>query len=238
MQTGMLHTHTLMVVLFLLIYLIKCVLIWTSPTTLTKFTAKTRILEMIVSSLFLITGLYLAYNNASIGVGSWFWVKLGAVFLAIPVAVVGYRRNNKFLATLSLFLILYSYGVSETKSPRMNKGDFAEASFHQALKANPELVQVVTEPMDKSGKENPNYDLVAHGRSVFLAQCALCHGDDGKKGLGGAKNLNESRLDKNQIMELLMNGKNSMPSYKNILKEQEMLAVVAYVKIQFGPKGH
>jgi hypothetical protein len=29
-----------------------------------------------------------------------------------------------------------------------------------------------------------------------------------------------------------------MPSYKNVLKEQEMLAVVAYVKIQFGPKGH
>jgi len=33
----MLHTHTLTVVLFLLIYLIKCVLIWISPTTLTKF---------------------------------------------------------------------------------------------------------------------------------------------------------------------------------------------------------
>jgi len=238
MYTGMLHTHTLTVVLFLLIYLIKCVLIWTSPNALTKFTTKTRIPEMIISTLFLITGLYLAYNNASIGVGSWFWVKMGAVFLAIPVAVVGYRRNNRFLATLSLFLILYSYGVSETRSPRMNKRDLAEANFHQALQTNPELAQVVTDPMDKYGKENPKYDLVAHGRSVFLAQCALCHGEDGKKGLGGAKNLHESRLDKNQIMELLMNGKNSMPSYKNILKEQEMLAVVAYVKVQFGSKGH
>ncbi|MFM8686734.1 MAG: c-type cytochrome [Bacteroidota bacterium] len=238
MQTGMLHTHTLMVVLFLLIYLIKCVLIWISPTTLTKFTAKTRILEMIVSSLFLITGLYLAYNNANIGAGSWFWVKLGAVFLAIPVAVVGYRRNNKFLATLSLFLILYSYGVSETKSPRMNKRDFAEANYQQALQTNPELAQVVTEPLDKSGKENPKkYDPVAHGRLVFLAQCAQCHGDDGKKGLGGAKNLNESRLDKNQIMELLKKGKNRMPSM-NYLNEEEMMAVMAYVKIQFGPKGH
>ncbi|MBM3912660.1 MAG: hypothetical protein FJ350_06600 [Sphingomonadales bacterium] len=238
MYTGMLHTHTLTVVLFLLIYLIKCVLIWTSPNALTKFTTKTRIPEMIISTLFLITGLYLAYNNASIGVGSWFWVKMGAVFLAIPVAVVGYRRNNRFLATLSLFLILYSYGVSETRSPRMNKRDLAEANFHQALQTNPELAQVVTDPLDKYGKENPKYDLVAHGRSVFLAQCALCHGEDGKKGLGGAKNLHESRLDKNQIMELLMNGKNSMPSYKNILKEQEMLAVVAYVKVQFGSKGH
>lgn len=238
MQTGMLHTHTLMVVLFLSIYLIKCVLIWFSPATLIKFTAKTRIAEMIISTLFLLTGFYLAYNNASIGVGSWFWVKLAAVFLAIPVAVVGYRRNNKFLATLSLFLILYSYGVSETRSPRMIKSDFAQASFQKALKTNPELAEVVTEPMDGNGKENPKYDLLNHGRSVFLAQCALCHGDDGKKGLGGAKNLHESRLDKNQIMELLMKGRNTMPSYKNVLKEQEMLAVVAYVKVQFGSKGH
>jgi len=246
MHTGMLHTHTLTVVLFLLIYLIKCVLIWISPDTLTKFTAKTRIPEMIISSLFLITGLYLAYNNANIGVGSWFWVKLGAVFLAIPVAVVGYRRNNKFLATLSLFLILYSYGVSETKSPRMNKRDLSEANFHQALQTNPELAQVVTEPMDTivKGKNdtiiqvNPKYDLIAHGQSVFLTRCALCHGEDGKMGLSGAKNLNESRLDKIQIMELLMNGKNTMYSFKNILQEQEMLAVVAYVKVQFGPKGH
>jgi mono/diheme cytochrome c family protein len=227
-----------MVVLFLLIYLIKCVLIWTSPAALAKFTAKTRISEMIVSALFLLTGLYLAYNNASIGVGSWFWVKLGAVFLAIPVAVVGYRRNNKFLATLSLFLVVYSYGVSETRSPRMNKADFAQAGFQKALQSNPELAQIETEPMDRDGKVNPKYDLLAHGRSIFLAQCALCHGEDGKKGLGGARNLNDSRLDKNQIMELLMKGKNTMPSYKNVLKEQEMMAVVAYVKVQFGIKGH
>jgi len=187
MMTGLLHTHTLSVVLFLLIYLIKCVLLWTNTARLDAFVQKIRIPEMIVSALFLITGLALAYNNASIGVGSWFWVKLGAVFAAIPVAVVG---------------------------------------------------AVVTDPMDSSGKTNANYDLVAHGKSVFLAQCALCHGEDGKKGLGGAKNLEETRLDKNQIMDLLLKGKNTMPSYRNVLSEQEMMAVVAYVKIRFASKGH
>ncbi|MFN9897647.1 MAG: hypothetical protein ACK55Z_02370, partial [bacterium] len=85
MMTGLLHTHTLSVVLFLLIYLIKCVLLWTNTARLDAFAQKIRIPEMIVSALFLITGLALAYNNASIGVGSWFWVKLGAVFAAIPV---------------------------------------------------------------------------------------------------------------------------------------------------------
>jgi len=169
MITGLLHTHTLSVVLFLLIYLIKCVLLWTNTARLDAFAQKIRVPEMIVSALFLITGLALAYNNASIGVGSWFWVKLGAVFAAIPVAVVGYRRHNKYLATLSLLLILYAYGVSETKSPRMNKRDFAEAGRQMALANHPELATVMTEPMDSSGKTNANYDLVAHGKSVFLA---------------------------------------------------------------------
>jgi mono/diheme cytochrome c family protein/uncharacterized membrane protein SirB2 len=238
MMTGLLHTHTLSVVLFLLIYLIKCVLLWTNTARLDAFAQKIRVPEMIVSALFLITGLALAYNNASIGVGSWFWVKLGAVFAAIPVAVVGYRRHNKYLATLSLLLIFYAYGVSETKSARMNKRDFAEAGRQMALANHPELATVMTEPMDSSGKTNANYDLVAHGKSVFLAQCALCHGEDGKKGLGGAKNLQETRLDKNQIMDLLLNGKNTMPSYRNVLSQQEMMAVVAYVKIKFAPQGH
>ncbi|MFM7496827.1 MAG: c-type cytochrome [Bacteroidota bacterium] len=238
MMTGLLHTHTLSVVLFLLIYLTKAVLLWTSPTRLESFNKRLKVPEMVVSTLFLLTGLGLAYHNASIGVGSWFWIKLGAVFVAIPLAVVGYRRHNKALATLSLLLVVYAYGVSETKSARMIKTDFAEAGRQLALQSHPELSAVVTEPMDSSGKTNANYDLVAHGKSVFLSQCALCHGEDGKKGLGGAKNLQETRLDKNQIMDLLLNGKNTMPSYRNVLSQQEMMAVVAYVKIQFAPQGH
>jgi mono/diheme cytochrome c family protein len=39
-------------------------------------------------------------------------------------------------------------------------------------------------------------------------------------------------------MDLLLKGKNTMPSYRNVLSEQEMMAVVAYVKIRFASKGH
>jgi mono/diheme cytochrome c family protein len=39
-------------------------------------------------------------------------------------------------------------------------------------------------------------------------------------------------------MDLLLNGKNTMPSYRNVLSQQEMMAVVAYVKIKFAPQGH
>jgi mono/diheme cytochrome c family protein len=238
MQTGMLHTHTLSVILFLLLYLVKYLLLWTRPQTLQQFNKALKIPEMIVSTLFLLTGLYLGMQSAGIWVGAWFWIKMAAVFLSIPLAVVGYRRNNKWLATLSLLLVVYSYGVSETRSARMNKADFANANNDRAMQQHPELAEVERQPMDAQGRNNPKYDLLAHGKAVYLAQCALCHGDDGKKGLGGAKNLNQSMLDKNQIMALLVKGKNSMPSYKGVLTDQEMMAVVAYVKVQFAPKGH
>jgi len=55
MYTGMLHTHKLVVILFLLIYLIK----------------------------------------------------------TVSLAVVGFRKSNKILATLSLLLIIASYGLAE-----------------------------------------------------------------------------------------------------------------------------
>ena len=65
MYTGMLHTHTLVVILFLLIYLIKVgLLLFAKPETLDKFSKRIKIPEIIVSTLFLATGIYLAYNTS------------------------------------------------------------------------------------------------------------------------------------------------------------------------------
>jgi mono/diheme cytochrome c family protein len=120
MYTGLLHTHKLVVTVFLLLYLIKLVLLVLNKfETLQNFSKKTRIAEMIISVLFLVTGIYLGMNSGAIG--SWLWVKLLAIAIAIPVAIVGFKRNNKALAAMSVMLIIYSYGVSEIKSPVFKK---------------------------------------------------------------------------------------------------------------------
>ena len=60
MATGMLHSHTLFVVLFTLIYLIKTILLLSDKDDLLeKFKKKTKVIEMIVSFGFLATGIYL-----------------------------------------------------------------------------------------------------------------------------------------------------------------------------------
>jgi mono/diheme cytochrome c family protein len=191
---------------------------------LDKLVKKMKVPDMIVSTLFLVTGVYLAMNSGSIGVGNWFWVKLVGVFLSIPLAVVGFKKKNKMLALLSVLLILYTYGISETKSASMKKAQYLEA-----LGAD---VQVSEEAL-KPNLSSPTYDAVAHGAAIFTKYCQHCHGADGKLGKSGAKDLSASIKSKDETLALIRKGKNSMPGFKGFLDEDQILAVNAYLHTQF-----
>jgi len=111
MATGMLHSHTLFVVLFTLIYLVKTILLLSDrDELLEKFKKKTRIVEMIVSFGFLATGIYLLIQLPVIS--PLVLIKISLVFLSIPLAVIGYKKKNKVLATLSFFLIIVSFSLA------------------------------------------------------------------------------------------------------------------------------
>lgn len=112
MFTGMLHTHKLAVTLFLVIYLVKTVLLLTNKTeALQKVVKKTKVAEMIISLLFLVTGVYLILNIPQ--VNTMMVIKLVCVFASIPLAVVGFKKSNKPLAALAFVLIVASYGLAE-----------------------------------------------------------------------------------------------------------------------------
>ncbi|MEO1448463.1 MAG: SirB2 family protein, partial [Bacteroidota bacterium] len=111
MYTGLLHTHRLVVILFLLLYVVKWVLLLANKKELLERINKaTRVPEMIISTLFLLTGIGLAINIAQLT--SMFWIKLVLVLGSIPLAVIGFRKSNKILATLSILLIVGAYGLA------------------------------------------------------------------------------------------------------------------------------
>ena len=86
MATGMLHSHTLFVVVFTLIYLIKTILLLSDKNDLLEtFKKKSKIVEMIVSFGFLATGIYLMVKMPIIPM--IMYVKIGLVLLSIPLAV-------------------------------------------------------------------------------------------------------------------------------------------------------
>ena len=204
MYTGMLHTHNLVVTLFLLQYVIKTVLLFLNKTeTLQNYSKKTRIPEMVISVLFLATGIFLAMNSGIIG--NWLWVKLAAVFISIPVAIVGFKKLNKGLALVSLLLLVYAYGVSETKSPVFKKQHTGENEF---ANVSPDVL----------------------GKTIYDAKCINCHGSDGKLGLSGSKDLGASLLSHEEKKQMIMEGKNAMMSFKDELSPDQIEAVTTYIE--------
>ena len=94
MESGIRLTHLLVVVLFILIYLIKTtLLLLNKQETLMKFSKMVKVPEMIVSILFLVTGIYMLTQVPEIK--SLLIIKIVAVFLSIPLAVIGFKKQNK-----------------------------------------------------------------------------------------------------------------------------------------------
>jgi cytochrome c5 len=202
MFTGMFHTHVFTAVLFLLIYLIKTILLLSNKyNVLESVTGRLKVPEMIISFLFLATGIYLWINSGAID--TWFYFKLIAVFAAIPLAVIGFKRKKKALAIVAVLLLIYAYGVSETKSYYFKKPDI-QAQFAGA-------------------------DQEFLGKSIYESQCIGCHGTTGKAQLSGAKDMTVSDMGMDEVINIIKKGKNTMPAYGRMLTEQQTKAVAEYV---------
>lgn len=195
MATGMLHSHYLFVVLFTLIYMVKTILLLSDrDELLEKFKRKTKVLEMIVSFGFLATGIFLMTQMPVIP--TLMYVKIALVIASIPLAIIGYKKKNKVLATFSFFLIVVSFGIAQ-KAKKEKAGGVSMAI---------------------SGKE------------IFEEKCTLCHGNDGKLGLSGAKDLSVTQLDHQSLVNIISEGKNTMAPYKGILSPEQIEAVTNYIE--------
>lgn len=66
------------------------------------------------------------------------------------------------------------------------------------------------------------------GAKIYKTHCAICHGDDGRKGFADAKILPESSLTLEERIQLITNGRNTMMPYSGVLSEEEIEAVAKY----------
>lgn len=204
------HTHKLVVTLFILIYLIKAILLLMgNKEILNKFNKIIKVPEMIVAALLFISGIIMLNKIADFNL--LFTIKLTLVISAIPVAVIAYKRYNKLLAVLALFMLISAYGLAE-----VFKAQFGKRKV---------VTEVVTDPA------NEQYNISVHGAALFTAQCIVCHGVDGKASFSGAKDLTLSTKSESEIIETIKNGKNTMPKMANIYSEQELKALANYVEL-------
>jgi mono/diheme cytochrome c family protein len=66
------------------------------------------------------------------------------------------------------------------------------------------------------------------GRSIFRANCAVCHGENGEGGYGA--NLQLSSLSLGQIIETVTYGRGAMEPWVDTLAPEEIEAVARYVR--------
>ncbi len=201
MYNTVFYTHLITVNLFLLIYLIKTVLLVANKEeSLVKFTRVTKVPEMIISVLFLISGVYMLTQIPEIK--SMMIIKIIAVLASIPLAVVGFKKRKKALAVISLLLIVAAYGLAEMS------------------KKHPETVKDAVNEVKAA----------VDGKEIYNANCAKCHGEDGKLGLMGSKDLTESTMDVNARIDIIKNGKGAMSGFNGILSEEQVNAVSVFLE--------
>ena len=68
------------------------------------------------------------------------------------------------------------------------------------------------------------------GASLFESNCTSCHGSDGKLCMLGAKDLSISVMTKDEMMEIITNGKNTMTPFGNILSKEDVGTVADHVQ--------
>ena len=85
-----------------------------------------------------------------------------------------------------------------------------------------------TEELKETSEEKPITKEDA--TSLFLVRCASCHGEDGKLGVSGAKDLSISTLTDAEISSTIYNGKNGMPSFGGSFTQEQLKALVPVVK--------
>ena len=112
--------HHIAVSLFLLHYIVKgYFLISDKKETLAGYTAKTKVAEMILSVLFLGTGIYLAFEGPALS--GLQILKFVLVFASIPLAIIGFKRGKKPLAIIAILFLIAAYGLAEMNKAKNKK---------------------------------------------------------------------------------------------------------------------
>jgi uncharacterized membrane protein SirB2 len=202
MYTGLKHLHLLMVILFVLSLVIKTVLLFVNKDKFAAYKQKTKIPEMITTIVFLITGIIMiVLKDAKFS--SFLWIKLSVILVAIPLAIVGFKKQNKILALIGTLLFVGIYGLAEMAKKR------------PYMDTNVDLTQI------SAGS-------IQHGEELYSKNCKICHGAEGDMGLGGASNLKISTLTDTEIVNVISNGRGNMAAYKQ-LNDQDLEALKNYL---------
>lgn len=196
--------HIYSVWAFLGFYLLKTLLLFVlGETNFVKFRKATLSVEIILGSLLLGTGIILILKSGH--PDTYMLFKITFLLALIPIGIIAFRNRNKGLALFGLLGFSYVYGISKTSSLTLEK------------------------PHYKLLEDNHSTQALLEAESIYLKNCAQCHGTGGDGMLLNAPNLRTTRLGKGELAQVIAQGKGNMPGYENSLNPVQISALAEYV---------
>jgi len=116
-------THYFFAVVFLLSYLIKTVLFFANREVFATYRKKSMPIEMLASVVFLAAGIYMLISSGGFGgMGVWFHIKFTLVLVAIPLGIIGFKKENAIMIITSTILFFFILGLALTRDPYLQTG--------------------------------------------------------------------------------------------------------------------
>lgn len=72
------------------------------------------------------------------------------------------------------------------------------------------------------------------GERLYETHCEVCHGDDGRGRVAGAPDFSRGQglmAPDSTLVRLLRAGRGSMPAYEGLLREHQLLDLIAYLRM-------
>ena len=200
------NIHIISAVLFILILLFKsCLILLNKSENLKQLKKFILIPDIVIQCCFLFSGIIMVIQGSSLVETNpgWFHIKMSAVVIGVIIAIIAFKKNNKILVVISLLIFIGIYGYTEMAAAGLKKGR--------------------TE-LDLSDTKTLT------GIDIYSQYCVSCHGENGKKGLSGAKDLSLSVLSEQEAIDIITNGKNNMMGYKSYLSQEQIKDVTSHIQ--------
>lgn len=170
--------------------------------------------HMILGTLMLLTGLFLMFRSPN-GFQAYVFVKLILVLIAMPLGIIGSKKNNVFLTGIATLLVVVVLALGYLKPSATPPGVMTPEDLNAAA---------------ATSEESPEEIALKVGKSLYYKRlCNSCHGDDGTAGFQKAKNLQTSVLSDEEVANIIVNGKDLMPENEG-LTDSEVDHLVVYAK--------
>lgn len=220
--------HRIVVSVFLFFFLFKTILLIANiEKLLNTLREKTKIVDIILGVIILITGTYIMIVTKNHSM--WMNIKVLIALSSIPLGIISMKKANKVLSIITVMLILAAYGLGEMKLWNRTNNETEIKTTEETLSESSESEVQIIDSTSNSILEQNNSASAERNKEIYVALCLNCHGIDGKLGKFNASDLSKTILTIEQKMEIISNGKGLMKGYKEELSQEEIKSLAIYL---------